>query len=74
MVQVLATIFFCAAAMSALGVIVTTIAEDFAAMKIALGLARPLPAPHPARVRVRRVDAARIAATALSGPPLRAAA
>lgn len=74
MVQVLATIFFSAAAISALGVIATAFAEDFDVVRTALGVGRPSPKLHSIRARARQIDLTRVAVTARTGVPLRAAA
>lgn len=74
MVQVLSTIFFSAAAMSALGVIASAFADDLGAVRVALGLSSIVPSPAPARVRIRRTDPVRAAAIEPAGSQLRAAA
>ncbi len=72
MVQVLATIFFSAASLTALGVIVATIGDNFGDVRTALGLSAGLPPLPSARVRLRRLEDVRVLAAA--GLPLRAAA
>lgn len=74
MVHILATIFFSAAATSALGVIVGAFAENIGDVRVALGLFQATSAPPSVRVRVRRTDRARSVAMASVGSPLRAAA
>ena len=73
MVQVLVTIFFSAAALGALSVIVAMIVDNVGDVGTALGFVRPLPQLPSPRVRVRRVDAVRTPA-AQPVPPRRAAA
>ena len=74
MVQILATIFFSAAALSALGVIIGSLGDNLGAIRLALGFRDAVPARSSARVRVRRVVALRGFARVPAAAPLRAAA
>ena len=74
MVQVLATIFFSAAALAALGVIVGSFADNLVEVRTALGLSPTVQPLIPAQVRVRRFVTMRGIAMAPAGLPLRAAA
>lgn len=69
MAQVLATIFFTAAALSALGVIVAMIGDNLADVRRALGFI-PAPRPSTRRVRMRRANPTR-SANALRNAGLR---
>ncbi len=74
MVQILATIFFSAAALSAVGAIVSTFSDNLTEVRVALGLGERMPALLPARVRVSRVITLHELAKVPAGSPLRAAA
>ena len=74
MVQILATIFFSAMALTACGVIVGSFSDNIAEVRAALGLGEWISALPPARVRVSRMVTLRGLAKVPASSPLRAAA
>ena len=75
MMQMFSTIFFSAAALIALAVIVSMILDNLADVRVALGIAARSPTLPSARVRVRRADRGpAMRPSVAAGSPLRAAA
>ena len=72
MAQVMMTIFFSAAAIGALAIIVAMLADNLADVLVALGISQPVASPT--RARLRQPDPVRTPIVQAPASPLRAAA